>query len=95
MRKKIDELIWSILSFGRECSDEWWVNQKSSGRPFIDHRRKYLYSLLIEEIKKELLRDEEIIQALAYGYDWYRVSSADRQIAQAQLRKIIKKLEEK
>ena len=52
MREKIDELIWSILSFGRECSDEWWANQKNAGRPFIDHRRKYLYSLLKEEIKK-------------------------------------------
>lgn len=52
MREQIDEFIWTILSFGRECSDEWWANQKSSGRPFLDHRRRYLYSLLKEEIEK-------------------------------------------
>ncbi|MGA2669979.1 MAG: hypothetical protein ABSF21_00960 [Dehalococcoidia bacterium] len=104
MREKIDELIWSILSFGRECSDEWWASQKSSGRPFVDHRRKYLYSLLKEEIKKELLTDEEIIQLIV---DWHKealetnppkeldIADLVKNSIQAQLQKILKALEEK
>lgn len=105
MREKIHEFIWTILSFGRECSDEWLANQKISGRPFIDHRRKYLYSLLGEEIKKELLTDEEIRMSCLGEGNYYAGELGEsasesspvimpqfRRVRQAQLQKILKKM---
>jgi len=60
LREKIDEFIWTILSFGRECSDEWVANQKSSGRPFVNHRRKYLFDLIKQANYVRLADDQSL-----------------------------------
>ena len=60
LREKIDEFIWAILSFGMECSDEWVANQKIEGRPFINHRRKYLFDLIKEAGYVRLAKDQSL-----------------------------------
>jgi len=101
MEERIDEFIWETLSFGRECSDEWWANQKARGRPFLDNRRKYLYSILKQEIEKSLLTDEEVETIVRRTFLLFELNEPDEEdrketilsLLQAQLDKILKILE--
>ena len=98
MEERIDEFIWETLSFGRECSDEWWANQKARGRPFLDNRRKYLYSILKEEIEKSLLTINEWLDlhGIDRAYKKEMERTYERNIKgdlEAQLDKVLKILE--
>jgi len=59
----------------------------------LDDRTDQTLSLMREEIKKELLTDEEM--AVVLGVCFWRMPHKYELVAQTQLQKILKKMEEK
>ena len=100
MREKLARNLYWISASGRYGAKfpKWETLKPDQQDFFCEKADTLILSLLIEEIKKALLTDEELGEIIRVNHDdrpFKSESAIARDTRQAQLRKIIKKLEEK